>query len=78
MNGVTGGSPATLKLLEAANAARKQVLALNDGIKGKPLVKSATIVLGDAGFRLEVIAEARYKYAMPQEIQGIPVVVTRE
>lgn len=55
--------------IEKANAARKQLLALNVG-----LITRCMIVLGDKGFRLEVVFDHRTKWIPPAEFMGFPVV----
>lgn len=54
--------------IEAANDARKKLLAFN-----ADQIQSVTIVLGDQGLRLEVVLKPSSKWLPPQEFQGLPV-----
>lgn len=56
-----------------ANDAKKKLLEMNDGIKGLPLIKSVTVVLGDEGFRLEAVANPQYKWTGPIDIFGVQI-----
>jgi hypothetical protein len=61
--------------IETANEAKRQLLAINTGVKGLPPIKAVTVVLGDTGFRLEVKRGQRYSnVSIPASVLGVPVV----
>lgn len=55
--------------IEKANDAKAGLLARYPTIIG-----SATIVLGDDGFRIEIVWDHDYKWLPPKEFMGVPIV----
>jgi hypothetical protein len=55
--------------VETANEAKRQLLEFNSDT-----IESAIIVLGNDGFRIEVVVKPRMKWVPPGQVLGVPVV----